>query len=84
MRRATGQATIEVVLVLPLLLALLLASGQGIVVAWSAVEASDAARALPRPLRQGARVTVAADGRVRVTVVAPPGLRGLRVTGEAG
>ncbi len=102
MRRATGQATIEVVLILPLVLAVLVAAGEGLLVAWSAVEATDAARvgaragligadaersaraALPRWLRGDARVVVADDGRVRVTVAPPPGLAALRVTGEAG
>ena len=41
--------------------------------------------ALPRSLRGASHVRVAADGRVRVEVVAPPGWGpAIHVTGEAG
>ena len=102
MARERGQATIETVVLLPLVLLSLLAAAQGVTAAWASVEAADAARAaaraalvggdaartaraaLPRALRHDARVHVAADGRVRVDVVAPPGWGTIRVAGEAG
>ena len=102
MARERGQAAIETVAVLPLLLVALLAAAQGLTAAWAAVEAADAARAgaraavvggdavltaraaLPATLRHGARIARAADGRVRVDVVAPPGWLPVRVAGEAG
>jgi hypothetical protein len=100
--RERGQATIETVVLLPLVLACLLAAAQGVTAAWASVEAADAARAaaraalvggdaartaraaLPPTLRGASRVRVAADGRVRVDVIAPPGWGTLRVAGEAG
>jgi pilus assembly protein CpaE len=45
MARERGQATIETVAVLPLVLGALLAAAQGLTAAWAAVEAADAARA---------------------------------------
>ena len=45
MARERGQATIETVAVLPLVLVALLAAAQGLTAAWAAVEAADAARA---------------------------------------
>ena len=102
MARERGQATVEVVAVLPLVLLALLAAGQGLIAAWAAVEAADAARAgaraallggdavrtsraaLPPVLRQGAAIARDSEGRVRVTVVTPPGWGLMRVTGEAG
>ena len=102
MARERGQATVEVVAVLPLVLLALLAAAQGLTAAWAAVEAADAARAgaraallggdavrtaraaLPPSLRPGAAIVRDRDGRVRVTVVAPPGWGVVRVAGEAG
>ena len=102
MARERGQATIETVVLLPLVLACLLAAAQGVTAAWAAVEAADAARAaaraalvggdavrtaraaLPPTLRDASHIRIAADGRVRVDVVAPPGWGTIHVVGEAG
>jgi len=93
----TGQATVELVALLPLLVVLALGCWQ-VVVAGQAVWLSGAAarsaarahaigadtraaarRALPRPLRRGVSVRNAADGSVRVAVVVPSVVGGLRL-----
>jgi hypothetical protein len=72
-----GQATIETVVLLPLVLGCLLAAAQGVTAAWASVEAAEAARAAARAALLGgdaARTARAAlprtlrhAARVRVT-----------------
>ncbi len=69
MARERGQATVEVVAVLPLVLLALLAAAQGLIAAWAAVEAADAARA-------GARAALLGGDAARTARAAlPPSLR---------
>jgi pilus assembly protein CpaE len=79
MARERGQATIETVAVLPLVLVALLAAAQGLTAAWAAVEAADAARA-------GARaVLVGGDPERTARAALPAALRrGARVAARDG
>jgi hypothetical protein len=54
MRSQRAQASVEALALLPLLVALFLAGAQGILAAWAAVEAADAARAGARAALIGA------------------------------
>jgi hypothetical protein len=92
-REQRGQASVELVAVLPLLLVCVLAVGQLVVAGYALWSAGTAARAgaraahvggdveaaarsaLPRPLRERARVS--AGGGVSVSVQAPPLVPGL-------
>jgi hypothetical protein len=54
MRSERAQATVEALCLVPLLVALALAAAQGVLAAWAAVEAADAARAGARAALIGA------------------------------
>lgn len=54
MRSQRAQASIEALVLLPLLAALFLAAAQGVLAAWAAVDATDAARAGARAALIGA------------------------------
>ncbi len=64
-----GQATIETVVLLPLVLACLLAAAQGVTAAWASVEAADAARAAVRA------ALVGGDAARTARAALPPALR---------
>jgi hypothetical protein len=53
MARARGQSTVELLATVPALLALLLGGAQGVALAWTLVEAADAARAGARAAAMG-------------------------------
>ena len=69
MARERGQATIETVVLLPLVLVSLLAAAQGVTAAWASVEAADAARAAVRAALVGGDATRTARAAL------PPTLR---------
>ena len=77
MAREHGQATIETLAVLPLVLVALLAAAQGLTAAWAAVEAADAARAGARAALVGGDVERTARAALPATL-----RRGARIAAD--
>ncbi len=69
MRPARGQSTVELLAVLPLLVALLLGAAQCVVLGWALVEAHDAARTAARA------ATLGGDGPAAARAALPVSLR---------
>lgn len=59
-----GQATVETMILLPVVVLLAIAAWQGVLIGWTAVEAQDAARQAARAALGGERAVDAARGAV--------------------